>query len=120
MDMGISNFESLDDGRNLNSSLVQNKIEALNALATLLIREIEALQSVSHQKGRREIDTDINLQSEIRAYETELIRTALIRSHGNQRSAAKALHIRPTTLNAKIKRFGIEIFEVVDKGPHVM
>ncbi len=40
---------------------------------------------------------------------SELIRNALQRTRGNQRRAAKLLGVKVTTLNCKIKRFGIEL-----------
>jgi len=49
----------------------------------------------------------IKLEREIDAFEASLIRDALIKSKGNQRDASKLLGIKPTTLNAKMKRLGI-------------
>src|SRR5215212_6200490 len=39
--------------------------------------------------------------------EVRLIRTALGRTSGSQTRAARLLGLKPTTLNAKIKRYGI-------------
>ena len=44
---------------------------------------------------------------EVRQFEVSLIRTALGRTSGSQTRAAKLLGLKPTTLNAKIKRYGI-------------
>ena len=51
----------------------------------------------------------IDLQAEVRRFETELIRSALIHTGGRQRQAARLLGTKVTTLNTKIKRYGIEI-----------
>jgi DNA-binding NtrC family response regulator len=50
----------------------------------------------------------LGLQEEVQRYESELIRQALQRTHGNQRRAAKLLRVKVTTLNCKIKRLGIQ------------
>jgi DNA-binding NtrC family response regulator len=43
----------------------------------------------------------------VRRFECDLIRWALARTNGHQRRAARLLNIKVTTLNAKIKRYGI-------------
>jgi transcriptional regulator with GAF, ATPase, and Fis domain len=43
----------------------------------------------------------------VRQFEVSLIRTALGRTSGSQTRAARLLGLKPTTLNAKIKRYGI-------------
>jgi DNA-binding NtrC family response regulator len=47
------------------------------------------------------------LKARLEAYERHLIRMALIGSGGNQRRAAAALGILPTTLHEKMKRLGL-------------
>jgi transcriptional regulator with GAF, ATPase, and Fis domain len=49
------------------------------------------------------------LQAEVRRFEAELIRSALIETGGRQRQAARLLGTKVTTLNTKIKRYKIEI-----------
>ena len=48
-----------------------------------------------------------NLQEQVRQYERNLIQNALAAAGGHQRRAARALGIRPTTLNEKMKRLGL-------------
>ena len=48
-----------------------------------------------------------NLQKQVRDYERNLIQNALAAAGGHQRRAARALGIRPTTLNEKMKRLGL-------------
>jgi transcriptional regulator with GAF, ATPase, and Fis domain len=43
----------------------------------------------------------------VRQFEVNLIRTALGRTSGSQIRAARLLGLKPTTLNAKIKRYNI-------------
>jgi transcriptional regulator with GAF, ATPase, and Fis domain len=44
----------------------------------------------------------------VRRFERNLICNALVRAGGRQRRAAKLLGLKVTTLNAKIKRHGID------------
>ena len=87
------------------SSSVELPFHNLNGLreaAITLLREVESLASKQpHSNG------NLGLQEEVQRYETELIREALQRTHGNQRRAAKLLGVKVTTLNCKIKRLGI-------------
>ena len=91
---------------NLNrSQLFDSKICHLKVLALSLLREIAAAENTSECEGSHTID----LQAEVRRFETELIRSALIHTGGRQRQAARLLGTKVTTLNTKIKRYGIEI-----------
>jgi transcriptional regulator with GAF, ATPase, and Fis domain len=55
------------------------------------------------------------LKSRVDAYERRLIIAALEQAGGNQRRAALALGAPPSTLNEKLKRFGIGVVHhVVD------
>ena len=49
----------------------------------------------------------LNLKALLEAYERQLIQSALLATHGNQRRAALALGLLPTTLHEKIKRLGL-------------
>ena len=51
----------------------------------------------------------IDFYDEVQRFETHLIRMALAETGGNQAKAAKLLGIKATTLNSKIKLFGIEM-----------
>jgi transcriptional regulator with GAF, ATPase, and Fis domain len=54
-----------------------------------------------------DIKRGARFSDEVRQFEVSLIRTALGRTSGSQTRAAKLLGLKPTTLNAKIKRYGI-------------
>jgi DNA-binding NtrC family response regulator len=47
------------------------------------------------------------LKDMLDAYERQIIEEALLASHGNQRRAARALGVLPTTLHEKMKRLGL-------------
>jgi DNA-binding NtrC family response regulator len=85
-----------------------SRIEALRSLILIFLREVDSLKKVVGPRSRKKGDP-IKLDTEIDAFESALIRDALVKSKGNQRDAAKLLSIKPTTLNAKMKRLGITV-----------
>ena len=85
--------------------LFDSRISYLKILALTLLREIASAENTANGEGNNAID----LQAEVRRFETELIRSALIQTGGRQRQAARLLGTKVTTLNTKIKRYGIEI-----------
>lgn len=82
-----------------------NNLDSLREAALTLLREVETLASQQEPQTNGEL----GLQQEVQRYESELIRQALQRTHGNQRRAAKLLGVKVTTLNCKIKRLGIQM-----------
>ena len=84
-------------------STVDVRLNALRETALRLLDEVESLaisRPVDVKRGARFSD-------EVRQFEVSLIRTALGRTSGSQTRAARLLGLKPTTLNAKIKRYGI-------------
>ncbi len=80
-----------------------SRLEALKVLALALLNEIEALgQTQAHPSVRA-----INLADEVRRFETDLIRGALMQTGGRQRRAARLLGMKVPTLHAKMKRYQI-------------
>jgi DNA-binding NtrC family response regulator len=67
------------------------------------MNEIEALGQIQAQGHVRAI----NLSEEVRRFETDLIRGALMQTGGRQRRAARLLGMKVPTLHAKIKRYQI-------------
>jgi DNA-binding NtrC family response regulator len=49
----------------------------------------------------------MNLKAMLDAYERQIIESALAAAAGNQRRAAAALGLLPTTLHEKMKRLGL-------------
>jgi DNA-binding NtrC family response regulator len=86
------------------AAIINNRLEALKVLSNSLLYELEAMKmnEESVKNGK------INLAGEVQRFEADLIRTALLRTGGRQRPAARLLSIKANTLNAKIKRLGIE------------
>jgi transcriptional regulator with GAF, ATPase, and Fis domain len=86
-----------------NGSTVDARLNTLRETVLQLLDEVESLaisRPVDIKRGARFSD-------EVRQFEVSLIRTALGRTSGSQTRAAKLLGLKPTTLNAKIKRYGI-------------
>lgn len=91
-------------GKNPQSPAVMgNRLEALKVLTLSLLREVESLRKEKNYTATSKIDFD----EEVLLFEKDLIRSALLRTGGNQRRAARLLNIKATTLNAKMKRYGI-------------
>ena len=84
-------------------SNVDARLNTLRETVLQLLDEVESLaisRPVDIKHGARFSD-------EVRQFEVSLIRTALGRTSGSQTRAARLLGLKPTTLNAKIKRYGI-------------
>lgn len=79
------------------------KLKTLKELAVALLHEVESLKGNGSFDGKPNVD----FAEEVRRFETDLIRWALIHTGGHQRRAARLLNLKVTTLNAKIKRYGI-------------
>jgi DNA-binding NtrC family response regulator len=107
MDWTQENKSAVDDALPGPSELAVRHINNLRETAITLLREVESLRK-THQISSSD---SVGLQEEVQRYEIELIRQALHRTHGNQRRAAQLLGVKATTLNCKIKRFGISLSE---------
>jgi DNA-binding NtrC family response regulator len=79
------------------------KLKTLKELTLALLQEVESLKGSASYEGRPTVD----FADEVRRFETDLIRWALLHTGGHQRRAARMLNLKVTTLNAKIKRYGI-------------
>ena len=93
---------------------VRNRIQRLLDLADSLFRETESLardKEFAEESNRLQtlnLSQGIDFYDEVQRFETSLIRLALDQTRGHQAQAARLLHIKPTTLNSKIKLYGIE------------
>ena len=87
----------------LQNAAFDNRIEALREMATLFLSELESLRSARPDRG----ESQGKLCDEVLRFEIDLIRSALERTGGNQVRAARLLGVKPTTLNAKLKRHKI-------------
>jgi DNA-binding protein Fis len=92
----------------------RGRVHRLLALADTILKETESLvrdQAFTDESNRLQalnVAEGIDFYSEVERFESGLIRLALDQTRGHQARAAKLLHIKPTTLNSKIKLYGIE------------
>ncbi len=78
----------------------------LNTLRETVLQLLDEVESLSISRPV-DIKRGARFSDEVRQFEVNLIRTALGRTSGSQIRAAKLLGLKPTTLNAKIKRYNI-------------
>src|SRR6266545_512501 len=92
----------------------RNRVRRLLDLTDALLRETETLardKAFTDESNRirtLNVAEGIDFYTEVERFETGLIRLALDQTGGHQARAARLLHIKPTTLNSKIKLFGID------------
>lgn len=89
--------------------LKQNSLEALETLSMLVMREIEVLKVAQASFSFENLSEKISFEDAVQNFEIGLIRNALVHSNGSQTKAAELLGIKLTTLNQKIKRYGISL-----------
>ncbi len=93
---------------------LRTRMQRLLELANSLVRETEALardRAFTEESNRLQVldvAEGIDFYKEVERFESGLIRLALDQTRGHQARAANLLHIKPTTLNSKIKLYGIE------------
>ncbi|HSS22344.1 MAG TPA: helix-turn-helix domain-containing protein [Pyrinomonadaceae bacterium] len=91
-----------------------NRVEQLRNLADKLLQETETLardKAFADESSRLQalnLADGIDFYDEVQRFETGLIKLALDQTRGHQARAARLLRIKPTTLNSKIKLYGIE------------
>ena len=92
--------------------VLPDQIKSLREITLSLLSELESLGSLTAPPP----ETSLNLDDEVRRFEIALIRAALIKTKGNQASAARLLSVKHTTLNAKIKRYQLQTNRNVGGG----
>jgi len=102
---------------------LQEKIERVKSIARALSSELENVYCLTVdveriasaralsdelEKTPPDVQHGIDFYREVEHFESGLIKQALSRAGGNQRRAARLLHMNATTLNSKIKLYGID------------
>jgi len=112
-------------GRGVTSGVIQQlkrttttdvRISSLKILCLTLLEQIESLEMEADGDSAEGLD----IHSEIRLFEAQLIKNALIKTGGRQRQAARVLNMKVSTLNAKIKRYKITIEEALNCSPRLV
>jgi DNA-binding protein Fis len=93
---------------------VRRRVQRLLDLADTLLKETASLardKAFTDESNRLQtlnVSEGIDFYHEVERFESGLIRLALDQTGGHQARAAKLLRIKPTTLNSKIKLYGIQ------------
>ena len=98
--------------RHENAALIESRDQLLGLRVSHFKSQIRALLTELETIGQVEefkIDRGIDLKAQVRQFEISLIQSALKLTRGHQKRAACLLQINPTTLNAKIKLYGIKL-----------
>lgn len=85
-------------------SALDAQLDTLRATALSLVREVKSLGIA---KSNVDVTGGVDFYDEVRRFEADLIRRALILTDGHQVRAARLLGLGVTTLNSMIKRYGI-------------
>ncbi|HEX5873671.1 MAG TPA: helix-turn-helix domain-containing protein [Pyrinomonadaceae bacterium] len=108
--MSSESILGLEENNNTTQQVEQRPVATVDArLNTLRETVLQLLDEVESLAISRPVDIKrgARFSDEVRQFEVSLIRTALGRTSGSQTRAARLLGLKPTTLNAKIKRYGI-------------
>ena len=89
------------------------KVESLREAALSLLKQVEQLEESLAARGA---GGSTDLHAEVQRFESEIIRDALKKTGGHQRRAARMLGVKVSTLNAKIRRYGIRPEDLNDAG----
>lgn len=84
----------------LRDEAFESRLSSLRDVAVELLNAVDYLKQTTSTS-----DQKLSLEDEVRKFEADLIRAALVRTGGNQARAARLLGVKHTTLNAKIKRY---------------
>ena len=84
--------------------ILQSHFGTMRALMLSLLAEMDLLTGPTAEA----VEQGLNLDDEVRRFEIELIRAALLKAQGSQTHAARMLGVKTTTLNTKIKRYQIQ------------
>lgn len=89
-------------------SVEEARLASLKVLALTLLSQVESLEAQIADNNVSEL----NLQQEVHRFEAAIIKSALAKTGGRQRRAARILGVKVTTLNTKIKRHKILMKEL--------
>ena len=94
-----------NDESDIASDLQTLKAEVLKSMALALESKAE------NPTGFLDFDVKLglNFYEEVTKFEVKLLTQALTLSHGNQRAAARLLHLKTTTLNTKVKMYRLDV-----------
>lgn len=92
-----------------------NSLTTLKELTLRLLREVQCIGEVRTFS----FEDNVDFYEEVSRFEIDLIKRALLQTAGHQGRAARLLNLRATTLNSKIKHYGIRLKGSVNGYPLV-
>ena len=98
-----------NSGDEAQADIAHSKTKILEKLALKLLLEAQSLTEVI----KLDVRSGIDFYEEVKRFEVDLIQRALWVTGGNQARAAHLLRMKVTTLNSKIKHYGINIAIIV-------
>lgn len=90
--------------RSPEDTVILTRLDKLQVIALSLVQEIKSLSIVG---SKVDVTKGVDFYDEVRRFEVDLIRQALVLTDGHQIRAARLLGLGMTTLNSMIKRYGI-------------
>ena len=100
----MNTSQSISASNECSDTRFDDKKRILRYLASKALQAVESLADSPMSP-----ESEIILSDEVRRFEVELIRKALQKANGNQSQAAELLGLKRTTLNEKVKRYGITV-----------
>ena len=94
---------SVDETADLSSA--RNSMTTLRELVLRVLCEVQSINEVTPVI----IGQNFDFYEEVRRFEVDLIKRALLQTGGHQVRAAKLLNLKVTTLNSKIKHYNISL-----------
>lgn len=110
-------MQSLRSVRTISQPSAQTKFESSSSVDPSrtsierlreLIRHMTLVAEAAEQSLVSEFNFSDDFYDNVCRFEIIMIKRALRQAEGNQRKAAQLLGIKATTLNSKIKRYGVE------------
>ena len=108
----VRKTQQSSDSAQIAQRLPHPRVEALRMLSLALSRQIAALGELTASAD----PAGFKLTEEVRHFEADMIRIALVQTGGGQRRAARLLGMKITTLHRKIKQYKIDIAEVKNEA----
>lgn len=102
---GLELSTATQNGHENLATVPKNNLTTLKELTLRLLREVQCIAevpTVSFENG-------LDFYDEVSRFEIALIKRALLQTAGHQGRAARLLNLKGTTLNSKIKHYGISL-----------
>lgn len=110
---GMEELKAAPQNGNEDSATTITNLTTLRELTLRLLREVQCISEVRPSN----FENGLDFYDEVSRFEIDLIKRALLLTAGHQGRAARLLNLRATTLNSKIKHYGINLEGFVNGYP---